>query len=53
MNLEQIPKVMQKKINEYVSYFKGKTLRIPGSNAGIRTEEGAAHSDGGFRVGTS
>jgi len=42
MNLEQIPKVMQKKINEYVSYFKGKTLRIPGSNAGIRTEEGAA-----------
>ena len=36
------PKGYAKKINEYVSYFKGKTLRIPGSNAGIRTEEGAA-----------
>jgi hypothetical protein len=35
------PKGYAKKINEYVSYFKGKTLRIPGSNAGIRTEEGA------------
>jgi hypothetical protein len=35
------PKGYAKKINEYVKYFKGKTLRIPGSNAGIRTEEGA------------
>ena len=36
------PKGYAKKINEYVNYFKGKTLRIPGSNAGIRTEEGAS-----------
>ena len=36
------PKGYAKKINEYVSCFKGKTLRLPGSNAGIRTEEGAA-----------
>ena len=35
------PKGYAKKIDKYVSYFKGKTLRIPGSNAGIRTEEGA------------
>ena len=35
------PKGYAKKIGEYVKYFKGKTLRIPGSNAGIRTEEGA------------
>ena len=35
------PRGYAKKINEYVNYFKGKTLRIPGSNAGIRTEEGA------------
>ena len=36
------PKGYAKKINEYVSWFKGKTLRIPGTNTGIRTEEGAA-----------
>ena len=36
------PRGYAKKINEYVSYFKGKTLRMPGSNVGIRTEEGAA-----------
>ena len=36
------PKQYAKKINKYVAYFKGKVLRIPGSNAGIRTEEGAA-----------
>lgn len=36
------PKEYAKKINKYVSYFKGKILKIPGSNAGIRTEEGAA-----------
>ena len=35
------PKGYAKKINEYVSYFKGKVLRIPGSNTGIRTDEGA------------
>jgi hypothetical protein len=36
------PREYAKKINKYVSYFKGKILKIPGSNAGIRTEEGAA-----------
>ena len=36
------PKEYAKKINKYVSYCKGKILKIPGSNAGIRTEEGAA-----------
>lgn len=36
------PRGYAKKINEYVSYFKGKTLRIPGAEAGIRTEEGAS-----------
>ena len=36
------PQGYAKKINEYVSYFKGKVLRIPGANSGIRTEEGAA-----------
>ena len=36
------PKGYAKKINEYVSWFKGKTLRIPGTNTGIKTEEGAA-----------
>ena len=35
------PRGYAKKINEYVNYFKGKTLRIPGADAGIRTEEGA------------
>ena len=36
------PRGYAKKINEYVNYFKGKTLRIPGAEAGIRTEEGAS-----------
>ena len=36
------PKGYAKKINEYVSWFKGKTLRIPGSHTGFKTEEGAA-----------
>lgn len=28
------------KLKEYVQYFKGRTLRIPGTNAGISTQEG-------------
>ena len=36
------PKGYAKKINEYVQYFKGNTLRIPGTKRGIDTEEGAA-----------
>lgn len=36
------PKGYAKKVNKYVSYFKGKVLRLPGAKAGIRTEEGAA-----------
>lgn len=36
------PKGYAKKINEYVPCFKGKTLRIPNTNKGIRTEEGAS-----------
>ena len=36
------PKGYAKKINEYVPYFKGKTLRMPGSKSGIGTEEGAS-----------
>ena len=35
------PKGYAAKLNKYVSYFKGKVLRIPGQKAGIRTEEGA------------
>ena len=36
------PKGYAKKINEYVQYFKGNTLKIPGTKRGIDTEEGAA-----------
>lgn len=36
------PKGYAKRVNKYVSYFKDKTLQIPGSDAGIQTEEGAA-----------
>ena len=36
------PKGYAKKINEYVSCFKGKTLKLPGTNIGIKTQEGAA-----------
>ena len=35
------PKGYATKLNKFVSYFKGKRLRIPGEKAGIRTEEGA------------
>ena len=34
------PKEFAIKINEYIPYFKGKMLKIPGSNGSIRTEEG-------------
>ena len=36
------PREYAKKINEYISYFKGKILRKPGEESGIRTEEGAS-----------
>lgn len=36
------PKGYAKKVRKYVDYFKGNVLRIPGSNAGISTEEGKA-----------
>ena len=36
------PKGYAKKINEYVPYFEGNTLKIPGAKRGIDTEEGAA-----------
>lgn len=35
------PMEYAKKVEKYISYFKGKTLIIPGKNAGMRTEEGA------------
>ena len=35
------PKKYAKKVEKYISYFKGKTLMIPGKNAGMKTEEGA------------
>ena len=35
------PKKYAKTIGKYISYFKGKVLCLPGSNAGIQTEEGA------------
>ena len=40
-HLRTNPKDYAKKLNKFVSYFKGKVLRIPGEKAGIRTEEGA------------
>lgn len=36
------PKKYARTISKYVSYFKGKLLCLPGSNAGIQTEEGAS-----------
>lgn len=35
------PKAYAKKVEKYISYFKGKTMIIPGSKAGMKTEEGA------------
>ena len=35
------PRRYSKKLSKYIDYFKDKILRLPGSNAGIQTEEGA------------
>ena len=35
------PKEYSKKIEKQISYFKGKTLMIPGTNTGMKTQEGA------------
>ena len=35
------PKEYAKKLEKYAGYFKGKALHIPGTNVGVRTEEGA------------
>jgi len=35
------PKEYSKKVAKYISYFKGKTLMIPGTNTGMKTQEGA------------
>ena len=35
------PKRYANKVAKYCDYFKGKVLKLPGSNAGIKTEEGA------------
>ena len=40
-SLRTNPKRYSYKLREYTKYFKGKVLRLPGSNAGIKTEEGA------------
>jgi len=34
------PKAYAKKVEKYIGYFKGKSLHIPGTKAGLRTEEG-------------
>ena len=34
------PKKYSEKVNKYISYFEGKTLKIPGRKAGISTQEG-------------
>jgi hypothetical protein len=35
------PKKYAKKVEKYIGYFKGKTLMIPGTNMGMKTQEGA------------
>ena len=35
------PKKYSKKVEKYIGYFKGKTLIIPGTNVGMKTQEGA------------
>ena len=35
------PKEYAKKVEKYIGYFKGKSLQIPGTHVGIKTEEGA------------
>ena len=39
-SLRTNPKKYARTVAKYVNYFKGKILRLPGSNAGIKTEEG-------------
>jgi len=39
-SLRTNPKKYARTVAKYISYFKGKILRLPGSNAGIKTEEG-------------
>lgn len=36
------PREYTKKIKKYISYFEGKLLQLPGSDAAIETQEGAA-----------
>ena len=40
--LRTTPQDYAQKVRKYIRYFANKTLKIPGSKAGIRTEEGAA-----------
>ena len=40
--LRTTPEQYAQKVRKYVRYFADKTLKIPGSKVGIRTEEGAA-----------
>jgi hypothetical protein len=39
-SLRTNPKKYARTISKYITYFKGKLLCLPGSNAGIQTEEG-------------
>ena len=40
-SLRTNPRKYARKIYSYIDYFKGKLLYLPGSNAGIQTEEGS------------
>ncbi len=40
-SLRTNPKKYARTVAKYITYFKGKILRLPGSNSGIKTEEGA------------
>ena len=40
--LRTSPHTYSKKIRDYKKFFKGTVLRLPGSNVGIQTQEGAA-----------
>ena len=39
-SLRTNPRIYARTISKYITYFKGKLLCLPGSNAGIQTEEG-------------
>ena len=41
-SLRTNPKQYVKKIKKYMSYFDGKLLKLPGSEASIETQEGTA-----------